>query len=416
MPENQHGFGAQFFCQSGAKRARIHFSDPVSVARGDRQDDRNGPLAAQICEPTHASDRAVGAGEAAVDAAHADGMDSCFGELVDDLTVEVPAGPFRERFGLWRREFERAVAPGDRRARGFERALRRFAETVDDDDAVAAGVVAGLEVPGEAGQEEGVAEVVGVEVEDEHRGIGRGVRDEKPLAAFHMRPTGPLQAILRTPERPGAYRRSSFVHTTDSTMRSLRIPAVAVLAAAFAMAGCDNGPNTRTYTADLSALNGSGASGVATITVDNESNVVSVSLTASGLDDTIHAQHVHSAGSIISSCPTAADDANSDGYVDVVEGLPKYGPIILPLDNDISGADANVSGFPTGTSIDYTTSAPRADVADAVDNDGFLDFQDWAIVVHGTTEDLPSTVATLPGSGLSNQVTLPVACGAIRFQ
>ena len=197
-------------------------------------------------------------------------------------------------------------------------------------------------------------------------------------------------------------------------MRDLRIPTFAVLALALAVAGCDNGSSTRTFTADLAQLNDSGVTGTATFTVDNDGGVVSVNITASGLDDTLHAQHVHAVGDMVSSCPSASADANGDGFVDVVEGLPSYGPIRLPLDNDISNADADASGFPSGTSINYSTSASRDDVADAVDNDGFLDFQDWAIVIHGTTEELPETVATLPGSGLPNQITLPVACGAIR--
>jgi len=198
-------------------------------------------------------------------------------------------------------------------------------------------------------------------------------------------------------------------------MRFLRISSFAVLAASLLAIGCDGGPQTTVYTANLSALNNSGATGSATISVNNESGVVSVALNASGLDDTIHAQHIHAIGDIVSTCPTDANDTNSDGFVDVVEGVPSYGPILLPLDNDISNADQNVDGFPSGTTITYSTSAPRDGVASAVDNGGFLDFQDWAIVVHGTTETLPASVATLPNSGLSNQITLPVACGTIRI-
>ncbi len=393
----------------------------------DREHDRNGPLAAQIGQPRRAPNRAVGAHEAAVQAHHAHGVDAGVGQLVDDLAVEVARGALGESRGLGRGQVEHALSAAHDGARGFERPLGGFAGAVHDHEAVAARVVPRAEVAGEAGEKERVAEEVGVEVEDVHReGVGapeaegatgargRTPEDEKPLAAFHTHSTGPLQAILRTADTTARLSFVSFAHHLPTSMRILRISALTLLAVVFA--ACDNGSQTRTFVADLSALNDSGVSGDVFITVDNDGGVVNVELNATGLDDTLHAQHVHAVGGMKSSCPSASDDANSDGFVDVLEGLPKYGPILLPLDNDISNADANADGFPSGTTITYNTSADRSGVANAVDNDGFLDFQDWAIVVHGTTEDLPATVATIPDSGLPNQVTLPVACGALRFQ
>ena len=52
------------------------------------------------------------------------------------------------------------------------------------------------------------------------------------------------------------------------------VPLVLMLVGAGLLAGCDNsgsnGPETMTYTADLGALNGSGVSGTATVTLDGE--------------------------------------------------------------------------------------------------------------------------------------------------
>ena len=210
-------------------------------------------------------------------------------------------------------------------------------------------------------------------------------------------------------------------------MRTLRTSFFALLLFAFVLGGCDSesGDGITTYIAPLSALNSSGASGNAVITVDNNTGVVSVDLDATGLDATVHAQHIHSRPGELSACPTSSADANSDGYVDVLEGLPSYGGILLPLDNDISTQEQNLDGFPEGTTISYSTSASLSDVESAlikddsdtsdaivtVGSNGSLTFQDFVIVVHGTTEDLPATVGTLPG--LSNMASLPVACGRL---
>lgn len=210
-------------------------------------------------------------------------------------------------------------------------------------------------------------------------------------------------------------------------MRASRFLSLALLGIGLVASGCDtqSGDGITTYAVQLNALNNSGVSGTATITVDGEANVVSVALDASGLDATLHAQHIHAKPGQVSLCPPASADANSDGFVDVVEGVPSYGGILLPLDNDISTQDQNVAGFPTGATIDYNTSASLGDVRSALVRDdsdasdpivtlganGSLAFQDYAIVVHGTTDVLPGTVQTLPG--LTNQQTLPVACGVI---
>ena len=200
-----------------------------------------------------------------------------------------------------------------------------------------------------------------------------------------------------------------------------------LLTSVVALAACDgsSGDGITSYVVDLQPLNESGVNGTATINVDSEANVLSVTLNADGLDDTAHAQHIHARPAEIAVCPTSAADANADGFVDVVEGLPSYGGILLPLDNDISTQEATSEGFPSGTSIAYSTSASLGDVRSALavtddddsdpvvtlGPDGTLAFSDFAIVVHGTTDDLPDTVASLPG--LPNAATLPVACGAI---
>lgn len=126
----------------------------------------------------------------------------------------------------------------------------------------------------------------------------------------------------------------------------------------------------------------------------------------------IHPQHIHAADR----CPTAAADANGDGIVDVIEGLPYYGPILVPLDGDISNGTSEIPSFPFGAgprgTYHYEASTLLATLESALGEP--LDLPARHVVVHGIdlSTPLPPTVQSLPG--LPAQVTLPIACGEIR--
>jgi hypothetical protein len=175
------------------------------------------------------------------------------------------------------------------------------------------------------------------------------------------------------------------------------------------------------FSGTLTELNGSGVSGSVTFTVDSEFRV---SVDASGLvPSVLHPQHVHSAAA----CPTAGADANGDGYVDVVEGVPSYGGILVNLDSDLLNYAADT--FPTATAggmVSYMGSAalgpfltaiggPDSDPTDPlVTLDGSsLSMETRTYVIHGIdpATDLPGTVASL--GDVPPQVTLPVACATI---
>jgi hypothetical protein len=181
------------------------------------------------------------------------------------------------------------------------------------------------------------------------------------------------------------------------------------------------------YTADLQALNpdvGPGAvDGQAKIFVQGDT--IRVHLNARNVEPGImHAMHIHAADR----CPDASDDANNDGVVDVIEGLPKYGPILVPLDSDLSSQAAGT--FPTasnGGTLHYHQSADLNAMLDdlhAVDpntGDAVIKLQPGEalnlagrhIVVHGValSTPLPATTASLGTA--PPQATLPVACGEI---
>lgn len=142
----------------------------------------------------------------------------------------------------------------------------------------------------------------------------------------------------------------------------------------------------KTYTADIMALNGSGVMGTATLTL--EGDMLTVHIMASGLEpNKLHPQHIHGfmENNKNAVCPPPSADTDGDGLVELGEGLPFYGPVLLPLEP-----------FPTAPNgtINYTQTFEV--------NAAMLPLQNNVIVLHGMTVN---------GQYVA---TLPVACGAIK--
>ena len=205
-------------------------------------------------------------------------------------------------------------------------------------------------------------------------------------------------------------------------MRALLLSALLLVAA-----GCDDasGDNVAVFAATLAPVNGSGVSGSASVRADFGGGVFSVVVDASGLDDRSHPQFIFARPGTRSECPTAADDANADGVVDVVEATGATGGILLPLDNNVGDQDINVPGFPSGASVAYSTSAPLAEVDGALVRDdddgadlivtlgssGVLSLEDFVVVLHGVSSAVPASAQSV--LGLDAATTLPVACGVL---
>lgn len=117
------------------------------------------------------------------------------------------------------------------------------------------------------------------------------------------------------------------------------------------------------YFANLIDLNGLGASGQAQLTLDDTANTLTVNIQASGLDpNVIHVQHIHGrvdamGNPLDSMTPTAANDTDGDGFIELAEGVPAYGPILLALSSP-AGLDplGTEGGFPTAPdgTIDFS--------------------------------------------------------------
>ena len=139
-------------------------------------------------------------------------------------------------------------------------------------------------------------------------------------------------------------------------------------------------------------LNGSGVSGRAAIAYDAIEDTLQVRIRASGLEAGPHPAHIHGDldPDFDAVVPPAAADTDGDGFIDLAEGVPFYGGILLSLDEEDGsfitvGADGILSYNRTFSAIDessgifnFMTSSPDDPQADPA-----LDRTE--IVLHGRT-------------------------------
>ena len=131
------------------------------------------------------------------------------------------------------------------------------------------------------------------------------------------------------------------------------------------------------FAATLNPLNGSdplAPAGTAPradvqISVDDAANTIRVQYQASGLTPLLpHPGHIHGLfvggpqtsgdppAAADSVSPTIADDTDGDGFIEVMEGLPRYGNILMPLTNVQGVANDGDINFPVADAlgnIDY---------------------------------------------------------------
>ncbi|TDW29204.1 CHRD domain-containing protein [Cryobacterium psychrophilum] len=186
---------------------------------------------------------------------------------------------------------------------------------------------------------------------------------------------------------------------------------------------------TVTLSANLTELNGSGAFGTATVVVRNQ-KIKHVEVHASGLTpDAPHAQHIHFGDQARHECPTLpGDDANEDGHLNTVEGIPAYGPVVVSLTTtgDTSPASVvDVARFPVSDagSYDYSRdniritkvegSGKAKEIADSIRKG------EGVVVIHGldyngNDEYDFSHGASELNPDLPAEATDPAACGVLQ--
>lgn len=199
---------------------------------------------------------------------------------------------------------------------------------------------------------------------------------------------------------------------TSLVLTALAVPAL-VLPATAAAAGSDRSSGTQNYRATLEELNHSGATGTAKLQLRGDQ--LTVTIKARGLlPNSVHAQHIHGKGT--SECPPPSA-AGADGILNVVEGVPFYGPIVTSL---TTSGDTSAAA---GLAVDLM---PVADDRGRIDYrrtvtlpaDASRDLEDYQVVQHGV--DLNGSGAYDFGPGPSElnaafplEATVPANCGTI---
>ena len=197
---------------------------------------------------------------------------------------------------------------------------------------------------------------------------------------------------------------------------------LATAAAALCAAGLASAqPQAETYQVNLTELNDSGVEGKVNLRLLKD-RYLQVTINATGLEmDGLHVGHIHGtfdqAGNPTDAmCPTLQDDADGDGFVELGEGVPQYGPIVIPLGPPPLGEDLDPDGDGT---IEYEITFDLMDSAifgKGFDKDDVFPLEFREIVLHGLT------VPPGPGEGTDGEVdgtngylaVLPVACGGIK--
>lgn len=179
------------------------------------------------------------------------------------------------------------------------------------------------------------------------------------------------------------------------------------------------------FSVNFTQINGQGANGSATLTLNEGATSLFVQIMASGLEaGGPHVAHIHGLFSNVTSgtpvdsrTPTIAQDTDGDGFIELAEGLATYGPIII----DFGNIDPNLDGvinfsqtFNLLQSSTFTGGYGRTDLlgADLMS----LDLRE--IVIHGMTV-APGIGADTPGevNGTNGYLAvLPVLSGEILAQ
>lgn len=175
-----------------------------------------------------------------------------------------------------------------------------------------------------------------------------------------------------------------------------------------------------TFVANLTPLNHSGVFAHFKLVLNG--NMLTVTEHATGLEpNEVHPQHIHGilppnqASTMVA---TPADDTNHDGFISLAEGLPSYGPIIIPLTSPPGGALGNFPTAPNGT-INFAQTYNLSDssiFAAGISIGDLFPLTDREIVIHGMTDPVgvETSAGAMPGAPLVYDPLLPVADGMIR--
>jgi len=182
------------------------------------------------------------------------------------------------------------------------------------------------------------------------------------------------------------------------------------------------------YRAVLKPLNTNvapGTSGTVEIKIQGDDVIVESNVTGAPAG-VKHLQNL----TLLTACPTAGNDVNNDSHIDILEAAASSGPILIPLDSNLStqldgisfGPIANNTGsyvYRRSTSLTELLSDLRAPDPDSTDalvklpEGQDLNLAGKVVIIHGvgSASNLPDSISTI--GDLSAEQTLPIACGEL---
>ena len=176
------------------------------------------------------------------------------------------------------------------------------------------------------------------------------------------------------------------------------------------------------FNASLGQLNRSGVTGTVSFVLSDDRSTLTVNLLATGLEpNRPHIAHIHGLFSNITSgtpvnstVPGPAQDTDRDGFIELAEGTPTYGPVLVPFPDFTVDANGVANYSRVFNLLDPSTFNASFNRADLLGADlSSLDLRE--VVLHGMT------VPPGPGAGTPGEVNgtngyllaLPVAAGEI---
>ena len=172
----------------------------------------------------------------------------------------------------------------------------------------------------------------------------------------------------------------------------------------------------RVFKVDLHPLNNSGVEGTASFTYVVGGNFQAEVNARNLVPNMVHPQHIHAK----SECPPMSA-AGEDGLLTLPEGLPFYGEVFIPLDDNLVPLEAEE--FPMANrngQLNYAQRAKLSQFMAAFDGghkekhaDELLNLGNRTIVLHGAY--VKDNMIVPPGTeGAEYWPSLPVACGEIK--
>lgn len=177
-----------------------------------------------------------------------------------------------------------------------------------------------------------------------------------------------------------------------------------------------------TYVAELRPVNDSLTAGspAGQVELVQQGDSLQIRVDATGLPPGMRLMHYHGhPDGKAGACPTAADDRNQDGVVDLLEAVERAGKTLVPFHAQPASLEIKADTYPAANAagaLSYLQSVPLGELRKALEKQhGIRDLQldKRVVLIHGVAAErkLPSTAQSLPG--VPAEVTVPIACGTL---